>query len=207
METRQSRRAFQQNLPLTLAAEERAHPEAKVELWASDEHRVGLIPIVRVVWAPRGERPVVVVRPRYEWLYVVAFVHPESGKTVFWLVPTINAAIFTALLFAFAEEQGVGKRKRILLVIDQAGWHGAGEVEVPEGMTLVFLPPYSPELQPAEHLWEMTDEPLANGCFRTLADLEEVLGRRCRLLITQPERVCSATLFHWWPREADAVTN
>lgn len=202
-----SRRAFQQNLPQTLADEQQAHPEAKVELWASDEHRVGLIPILRVIWTPKGQRPSAVVRPRYEWLYVVAFVHPESGGVVFWLVPTINARIFSLLLAAFAEEQGVGERKRILLVIDQAGWHGAEEVEVPEGLTLVFLPPYSPELQPAEHLWELTDEPLANRCFSSLAELEETLARRCRLLTTQPERIRSTTLFPRWPREAHALTD
>ncbi len=167
---------------------------------------MGLIPILRVVWAPKGQRPVVGVRPRYEWLYVVAFVHPESGEVVFWLVPAINARIFSALLAAFAEEQGVGERKRILLVIDQAGWHGAEEVEVPEGVTLVFLPPYSPELQPAEHLWELVDEPLANRCFGSLAELEQTLGQRCRLLTTQPERIRSTTLFHGWPREAHALS-
>src|SRR6202008_5023203 len=57
-----------------------AHPDAEIELWAMHEHRVGLIPILRRVWAPRGRRPRAVVRPRYEWLYLVAFVHPESGR-------------------------------------------------------------------------------------------------------------------------------
>ncbi len=50
-----------------------------LEVWAMDEHRVGLKPIVRRVWAKRGERPVVVVHPRYEWTYVYGFVRPESG--------------------------------------------------------------------------------------------------------------------------------
>lgn len=68
--------SFTVNLPVTLADEQRAHPAVKVELWSSDEHRVGLQLIVRLVWAPKGERPEAVVRPRYEWLYVVAFVHP-----------------------------------------------------------------------------------------------------------------------------------
>jgi hypothetical protein len=52
-----------------------------VELWAGDEHRPGLRPILRVVWAPKGQRPVVPVRPRYEWLFVVAFVCPEKDTT------------------------------------------------------------------------------------------------------------------------------
>jgi hypothetical protein len=124
-----------------LAAEQEAHPDAEVELWAEDEHRLGLNPILRVVWAPKGRRPVVRVRPRYQWLYVVGFVCPGSGETSFWLVPALNAAIFQLLLEAFADEQGVGKGKRILLVLDQAGWHSSGDLEVPEGITLVPLPP------------------------------------------------------------------
>ncbi|HEV2131539.1 MAG TPA: IS630 family transposase, partial [Longimicrobiaceae bacterium] len=183
------------------------HPRAKVELWANDEHRVGLIPIVRVVWVPKGERPQALVRPRYQWRYVVAFVHPESGETSFWLVPALNAVIFSALLHAFAEEHGLGERKRILLVVDQAGWHGAEAVEVPEGLTLIFLPPYSPELQPAEHLWELIDEPVANRALASLTELEAVLGRRCRLLGEQRERIRSTSFFHWWPHETHAVTN
>lgn len=172
-----------------------------VELWSGDEHRVGLQPILRVVWAPRGERPVVPVRPRYQWLYLIGFVHPEGGDTSFWLVPAINTVIFSAVLFAFADEQGVGERKRILLVVDQAGWHGADALEVPEGLTLVFLPPYSPELQPAEHLWALTDEPLANRTFTDISELEDVLSQRCRHLAEHPKRIRSTTFFHWWPAE------
>ena len=54
-----------------------------LEVWAMDEHRVGLKPVVRRVWAKRGARPVVEVRTRYEWTYVYGFVRPESGETPF----------------------------------------------------------------------------------------------------------------------------
>lgn len=56
-----------------------------------------------------------------ERLYVIGFVCPETGETSFWLVPALNAEVFQLLLDAFAEEQGVGRRKRIVLVLDQAG--------------------------------------------------------------------------------------
>ena len=85
-----------------------------------DEHRVGLKPILRRVWTPPGEAPIARVDPGYEWLYVAGFVHPESGKSSFWLLSGVNGPVFSLLLKAFAEEQGVGKRKRILLVLDQA---------------------------------------------------------------------------------------
>lgn len=139
---------------------------------------MGLQPILRVIWAPKGEHPTTtaVARPRYEWLYVVAFVHPEGGTASFALVPAINTVIFPTLPHTFAEERGVGIRKRILLVIDQAAWHGTEVMNVTERMTLIFLPPSSLELRPAEHLSELADELLANRCFEGLADLEEVLS-------------------------------
>ncbi len=63
---------------------------------------VGLKPILRTAWAPRGQRPRAVVRPRYEWLYVAAFVRPETGDTSFWLIPEVNAEVFRLLVHAFA---------------------------------------------------------------------------------------------------------
>lgn len=58
--------------------------------------------------------------------------------------------------------------KRVLLVLDGAGWHGAGEVEPPNCVALEFLPPYSLELQPAERLWPLTNEAVANTHFAGL---------------------------------------
>ena len=51
----------------------------------------------------------------------------------------------------------------------------------------------------AERLWRLTDEPLANRVFDTLADLQEVLSERCAYLRTQPDLITQYTLFHWWP--------
>lgn len=174
-----------------------------MELWAEDEHRLGLKPVLRLVWAPRGQRPIAPVRPRYDWLYVVAFVCPERGATSFWLVPSLSTEVFQLLLDAFAEEQGVGKRKRILLVLDQAGWHISGDLEVPAGITLISLPPYSPELQPAEHLWPLIDEAAANRVFHSLDELEAALGARICVLSERPEQIRSTTRFHWWPTVHD----
>ena len=105
---------------------------------------------------------------------------PESGE-VFWLIlPTVNVEAFSLALAQFAEWAGVGKDKRILLlVLDQAGWHTEGKPEVPEGIHLEFLPPRSPELQPAERLWPLANEAVANRLFEDLDELEEVLVERC----------------------------
>ena len=69
---------------------------------------------------------------------------------------------FEALLKTFAREAGAGLHRTIILVLDNAGWHGEAGLNIPEGVRLVFLPPYTPELQPAETLWALVDEPIVN---------------------------------------------
>ena len=60
--------------------------------------------------------------------------------------------------------------------------------------------PTVPELQPAEHLWAFVDEPLANGYFKTLDELDAAIADRCRALIEQRDLIRNSTLFHWWPK-------
>jgi len=92
-----------------------------------------------------------------------------------------------------------GKAKRIVLQIDGAGWHGPENIAIPDGIRLVFQPPHSPELQPAEHLWEFVDEPLVNIYFKTIADLDKAVGNRWLALIEQRDMIRASTLFHWCP--------
>jgi transposase len=68
------------------------------------------------------------------------------------------------------------------VVLDRAGWHVSGRVEVPEGVRLVFLPPYSPELQPVERVWPLVNEAVANRYFHDLEEMMEVVAERCRVL-------------------------
>jgi transposase len=114
-----------------------------------------------------------------ETLIIYSFVQPATGKTGWFLLPTVTAEVFTIALSHFAQAVGAGPTKRILLVLDRAGWHRSQELVVPEGIHLLFLPPYSPELQPCERLWPLTNEGIANRSFRTLDDLEEAQVQRC----------------------------
>jgi hypothetical protein len=117
------------------------HPEAKrIEIWAQDETRLGLKPVIRRVWAPVGERPTALFNRAYKWTYLYGFVHPESGDLFWMILPTVNTEMFSVALREFAREVGAGKERRILLVVDKAGWHTGREVEIPEGLHLEFLP-------------------------------------------------------------------
>ena len=109
--------------------------------------------------------------------------------------------MFEAILADFAKSAGAGEKKRIVLQLDRAGWHGPGNLAVPDGIRLVFQPSYSPELQPAEHLWEFVDEPLVNTCFDSIEELDKAVAERCVALIGQREMIQASTLFHWWPAQ------
>lgn len=187
-----------------MKAVQEAYPEARVERWAEDEHRVGLKPIERRVWSPRGERPVAEAHERYEWTYVWGFVEPATGRTWWLLLPTVNVAVCRLALAEFAAAMELGPAKRIVLLLDNAGWHTGRELVVPEGLHLVFQPAYSPELQPAERLWPLTNEPLANRSFETIEELEDVLVQRCRTLAEQTNQIQALTRYHWWP-DAEAA--
>jgi hypothetical protein len=178
---------------------QQAAPEATVELWTTDEHRIGLKPILRRVWVFNGQRPTAVVEHRYQWLYVYAFVHPASGHTQWLLLPSVNAEIFTLALHHFAQAVGASTQKHIVLVLDRAGWHKSLALTIPEGLHLLFLPPYSPELQP------LSNEPLVNRHFRDLDELEEVQAERCVFLQDSPDLIRSHTSFHWWPHPREKL--
>lgn len=176
-----------------------AAPEVPIEVWCQDEARLGLKPIVRKVWARRGQRPTTCGQTRYEWLYVYGFVRPVTGQTYWLILPVVNTDAMSLALAEFARDVGVGPTKRVLLVVDNAGWHASKGLVVPLGIELVYLPPATPELQPAERLWPLVREAVANQTFATLDTLQGVLVERCLQLATQTQRVQGATKYHWFP--------
>jgi hypothetical protein len=169
-----------------------AFPQATVEAWALDEHWIGLRPRhaagLGADWAAAPRRraaPVPLALPRR--------LRP-SGERSHPLAPWFRASsvsipVFEAELRAFAHAVGAGPKKQIVLVLDQASWHTSLRLRVPDHVHLLFLPAYSPELQPAEHVWPLTNDALVNAHFV-----------HCVALQRQPDRIRSATLFPWWPR-------
>jgi hypothetical protein len=124
--------------------------------------------VTRRVWAPVGERPIAHGHHRFEWLYVTAFVSPATGESFWYVSNGVSKPFFEALLRLFAEEAGAGSERRIVLTLDNAGWHSEASLAVPDGLRLVFQPAYTPEVQPAETLWTLVDEPVVNKHIPTL---------------------------------------
>lgn len=90
-------------------------------------------------------------------------------------------------------------------MLDGAGWHTEPGLVVPEGIRLVYLPPYTPELQPAETLWVHVDEPIANRHFETLVELDAAVAAPCVALNQDRDLIRGQAGFHWWPERVSPI--
>lgn len=181
-----------------MAAVRAAHPAAIVQLWAEDEARFGLQPILRRVWAKRGQRPIAQIKPGYQWFWSYGAVEPESGES-FWLtLPNLQTTCVEIFLSEFARAQEVGQEKIIVLLWDGAPAH-RGALKVPTGIELVSTPAYTPELNPSERLWSPLKESVANQSFETLTEMEEVVLGKMNSLAKEKEALSSRTNYHWLP--------
>jgi hypothetical protein len=98
-------------------------------------------PVTRRVWAPIGKRPIAHGHHRFDWLYVTAFASPATGETFWYLSNGVSKEFFEALLETFAREAEAGLARIIVLVLDNAGWHGAANLKIPDGIRLISLTP------------------------------------------------------------------
>lgn len=173
------------------------NPEKVVQVWAQDEARLGLKPIARRVWALRGQRPRSCGRTRYQWVYLFGFVRPSTGATFGVLLPRVSAARMSEALAAFAAHADPEGKKVLVLLVDNAGWHRAHALVVPGNVVLHFLPPCTPELQPAEPLWPLVREAVANRSLGRIDRLRKIVRDRVEYLAQHPEQVQPRVGFHW----------
>jgi hypothetical protein len=131
-----------------------------------DEARIGRIDYPKACWAPAPMRPVVGAQLIREYAYIFGAVSPKDGHHDTAIFEKANASTMSSYL---AQVEASHPGEFILMVLDGAGWHKAGDLEIPKRMRLAFLPPYSPELNPEEQVWdELREKSLANHVFATL---------------------------------------
>ncbi len=103
------------------------------------------------MWAKTGSRPRAVRQTQFDSLYVMGAACPQTGQTIGFLAPHLDTNIINVFLEQFSRELLPGVHA--VLVWDQAGFHTAKALQVPTNVTILPLPPYSPELNPIENLW------------------------------------------------------
>jgi putative transposase len=141
-------------------------------------------------WWLRGRRPPGRRDRRFEWAYLFAAVEPGTGAEVALVLPEATATTMGLFLAEFAAR--LPEDVHAVLVLDRAGWHGAKALAVPANVTLVPLPPYSPELNPVERVWLYLRERFLS--LRVCADYRAIVDACCdawNRLVADPGRLRS----------------
>ena len=136
-------------------------------------------------------------RHRFESLCVYGFARPATGRSPCLFLPGASAELMGEAPAGFARWADPGGARVPVVPVDNAGGHVATDPRVPAGVRLFHPPPCTPELQPAEHLWPLVREALANRGFDHLVGLAGELRRRCDWPAEHPEVVKGAVGFHW----------
>jgi transposase len=153
-----------------------AHPDQEVQVWFEDEARFGQKGTLTRVWARRGSRPRAVRQNKFTSLYVLAAVCAATGGVSALIMPELNTAVLNLFLEQFSRELPAGVHA--VLIWDGAGFHTGAELVVPSNVSLIQLPPYSPELNPVENLWHyLRAHYWSNRPYRDYQELEEEASR------------------------------
>ena len=173
-----------------------------VRIWVADESRFGLHTQSRRCWALRGQRVVLPREQRYEWEYVYGAVEVVSGLAQFQYLPSVSLELSCGFLQQIAESDAKAEH---VVIWDQAGFHPRPKAAgLPERIHLLPLPPYSPELNPVEGLWDQTQDVTSNRHFADLDQLEEALTAALRPFWETPAKALSL-VHHWLHSQANAT--
>ena len=171
-------------------------PGTPIELWWQDEARVGQKNTLTRLWARRGTRPRLPHDQRTEYAYIFGAICPEKGKGAGLVLPRCNVQAMNAHLaeISLAVEAGA----HAVLILDGAGWHIAGDLVVPDNITLLPLPARAPELNPVENVWQfLRDNWLGNRVFASYDDILDHCCNAWNRLIGQPWKIMSIGLRDW----------
>ena len=181
---------FKQSWPERIKKIAAEHPGKRLRIYFQDESRFGQQGTNTNVWAKKGSRPTAVRQTEYEYLWVVGAVCPETGHAEGLLSPQLNTKIVNKFLELFSET--IPDEEHAVMVWDGVGFHRAKALNVPENVTVVELPPYSPELNPIENLWHYLKSHFwSNRAYDDYDDLEEAAMEAWQTAVLDEELVQS----------------
>jgi transposase len=180
-----------------------AHPEAqRFEIWSQDEARVGQKGRTGYVWWQRGHTPRGRRDVGYQSAWIIGAVCPAHATGVALVLTRLDTAAMN--LFLTELSQAVAPGAHGVVLTEKAGWHTAGDLVVPENLSLVFLPPYSPELNPIERLWlHLRNNRLSHCVFRTTDEIIDSCCAAWNWRLAETGRIRSLCSYPWLGRVND----
>ncbi len=195
--------AFQQQLCEKLKSLKIAGGQ-KVRIWVMDEHRYGLIPVVRKCWTLRGERPTAPYQTKYQWSYLSSALEVDGEHAAeFQCLPGVSLELSRLFLEQIAARDPQSEH---VVIADQAGFHLHPELhELPERIHLIPLPPYSPELNPVEVIGDLVKDRVGNVLWGTLEKLEAAMVEELQPIYESAERVRRLVSHDWLTEQVNAT--
>jgi transposase len=177
-------------------AQEKGINFSEIEIWSQDEAPIGQKNKITRRWAKRGTRPSATHDQHTVSTYIFGAVCPQQGKSAALVLPACNTEAMNLHLAEIA--QVIKPGAHAVLLVDQAGWHMSTGLVVPANITIIALPPKSPELNPMENVWQfMRDNWLSNRIFKSYEDLLMHCCTAWNKLTDQPWRIMSIGLRAW----------
>jgi transposase len=172
----EEQKIFKENFVDRVKEEIPEHIKLKnVDIWFQDEARVGQQGTVTRIWAEKGTRPRVVQQQQFENAYIFGAVCPEQDKAIGLVLPAANTDAMNLHLKEISKT--IQEGHHAVIVADKASWHTTDKLDCPSNITLLPLPPYSPELNPVEQIWQqLRENSLSNRCFQ---NYDEIVDACC----------------------------
>ena len=152
-----------------------------VNLYFQDESRFGLMTSVGKYLTARGIKPIVKYRHAFKNTYLYGSYSPVNGDSFVWEINGTDSIIFEAYLQAFSRYK---PEEFKVIVIDNAGFHSTKNIEIPPNIRLLNIPPYCPELNPCEKIWQHLKSRFKNKTFDTMESLREWLAQSVQNMTT-----------------------
>lgn len=173
------------------------HAKDKVlEVWFQDEARIGQQGNLTRIWAEKGTRPRIIKDQRFSYGYIFGAVCPARDTGAAIIMPCANTDAMNKHLLEIS--CCVQKDDHAVLIIDGAGWHKSDDLKVPDNLTLIKLPPYSPELNPIENIWQyLKDNFFNNAIFNNYDAIVDACCTAWNSLLKEDGRIKSITSRQW----------
>jgi hypothetical protein len=166
----------------------------EIQIWFQDESRFGQKGIVAKLWTVQGDRPQIIRQNGFKSAYLVGAVNPKTGEKFSLIFDGIDSRIMNVFFDGISRK--VKPNVHIIMFVDGAGWHSSDELIIPKNITLYHLPPYSPELNPIERLWDYLKENYLSG--RVFADMEEIFDYGVRAWRALTPKIISSVCAASW---------
>ena len=171
-----------------------------INIYFEDESRFGLLTVPRRILTIKGVKPLIPYQHKFKNFYLFGAFSPITGTHFTLELPKCNSDCFQLYLNEFSLQEPDEFK---ILFLDNGAFHKAKDLDIPSNIALVFIPPYSPELNPAEKMWRYFKDRIANEIFKTLDDLS---NRLTQLIINlKNETIISMTSFDYYVNNYNAV--